>query len=338
MAVSRTEGGLGLMSCVRESSPPDLPDAEDVHHEPKKRKFHPFRGLRRMFRRKERSRAGAAQTVTVSADELSHPGVESRERHGAHTAADDPRRSSNALHSGLSLSHDSVFSPEQRSGPESGSELETSSSLSMQRLVHANTNVQAELVDAVRRRRARDDTSDEEDLGLPRSPPSNSPTAADVLEKVLKENVNKSNHSTCSDGSLLSMGSSEMDEDSYDQSSGHGSKLSLHDKKSEPTGVEVTSEPLSHTAARHKMSVKPKRTHGVPRKRRSTQLGEVTTLPATPEVNEESNSLSVGRSVTPDLPATTDKICHSKRSWKKSWLICAGCVLRRHRACYRTVT
>ncbi|KAG8271980.1 hypothetical protein J6590_052012, partial [Homalodisca vitripennis] len=93
--------------------------------------------------------------------------------------------------------------------------------------------------------------------------------------------------------------------DSYDQSSGHGSKLSLHDKKSEPTGVEVTSEPLSHTAARHKMSVKPKRTHGVPRKRRSTQLGEVTTLPATPEVNEESNSLSVGRSVTPDLPVTT---------------------------------
>ncbi|KAG8308721.1 hypothetical protein J6590_102990, partial [Homalodisca vitripennis] len=60
--------------------------------------------------------------------------------------------------------------------------------------------------------------------------------------------------------------------DSYDQSSGHGSKLSLHDKKSEPTGVEVTSEPLSHTAARHKMSVKPKRTHGVPRKRRSTQV------------------------------------------------------------------
>ncbi|KAG8246352.1 hypothetical protein J6590_086744 [Homalodisca vitripennis] len=51
-------------------------------------------------------------------------------------------RSSNALHSGLSLSHDSVFSPEQRSGPESGSELETSSSLSMQRLVHGNTNVQ----------------------------------------------------------------------------------------------------------------------------------------------------------------------------------------------------
>ncbi|KAG8271976.1 hypothetical protein J6590_052008 [Homalodisca vitripennis] len=45
---------------------------------------------------------------------------------------------------------------------------------------------QAELVDAVRRRRARDDTSDEEDLGLPRSPPSNSPTAADVVEKVFK--------------------------------------------------------------------------------------------------------------------------------------------------------
>ena len=50
--------------------------------------------------------------------------------------------------------------------------------------------LQAELLDAVRRRRAREDNTtsdDEEDLGLPRSPSSNSPTTADVLlEKVLK--------------------------------------------------------------------------------------------------------------------------------------------------------
>lgn len=38
--------------------------------------------------------------------------------------------------------------------------------------------LQAELVDAVRRRRAREETSDDEDLGLPRSPASSSPTAA----------------------------------------------------------------------------------------------------------------------------------------------------------------
>lgn len=45
---------------------------------------------------------------------------------------------------------------------------------------------QAELVDAVRRRRPKEDISDDEDLGLPRSPTSGSPTAADPLDKVLK--------------------------------------------------------------------------------------------------------------------------------------------------------
>lgn len=46
-------------------------------------------------------------------------------------------RSGGGLHSaGLSVSHDSVFSPEQRSGAESGSELESSSSLSIQRSLY----------------------------------------------------------------------------------------------------------------------------------------------------------------------------------------------------------
>ncbi|XP_054259731.1 uncharacterized protein LOC128984436 [Macrosteles quadrilineatus] len=502
MAVSKAEGsgGLGLMSCVREPSPTDLTDAEHPQHEPKKRRFRPLRGLRRMFRRKERrpqpvtvsadelssgsggapaehpdtdnrrrynvprkerrpqpvtvsadelssgsggapaehpdtdnrrrynvprkerrpqpvtvsadelssgsggtpaehpdtdnrrrytvprkerrpqpvtvsadelsSGSGGApaehpdtdnrrrynvprkerrpQPVTVSADELSsgsggapaeHPDTDNRRRYNVprkerrpqpvtvsadelssgsggapveHPDTDNRRRSGSGLHSGLSLSHDSVFSPETRQGQD----LDSSSSLSMQRLAHANTNVQAELVDAVRRRRAREETSDDEDLGLPRSPASSSPTAAtpDHLHINLKETVSKSNHSTCSDGSLLSMGSSEMDEDSYGQSSGHGSKISLHEKKSDSTEVEVTSAPLSHSAARHKMSVKPKRNHGVPRKRRSTQLGEVTLLPSTPEVVEESppmSQVSTVRSVTPDpdLSLMPDSLC-----------------------------
>lgn len=325
MAVSGSGGShstpLGLMSCVRESSPSDMVDSEEIHHEPKKRRFHPLRGLRRMFRRKERR---PPEVVTVSADELSSPAGDAQgeaRRRSATTLVEDKtrRRSGGGLHSaGLSVSHDSVFSPEQRSGAESGSELESSSSLSIQRSLYiAQSGVQAELLDAVRRRRARDDNNtsdDEEDLGLPRSPSSNSPTTADVLlEKVLKENVNnKSSHSTCSDGSLLSMGSSEMDEDSYGQSSRHSSKLSLHDKRpqaaphnntTEPDLEvgELTSAPLSHSAARHKMAVRPKRTHGAPRRsRRLTQLGGVTSLPATPEVNED---MSVsGRSTTPDVP------------------------------------
>lgn len=34
----------------------------------------------------------------------------------------------------------------------------------------------------------------------------------------------------------------------------------------------VSAVPLSHSAARHKMAVKPKRTHGAPRRRRIQQV------------------------------------------------------------------
>lgn len=46
------------------------------------------------------------------------------------------------------------------------------------------------------------------------------------------------------------------------------------------------SAPLSHSAARHKMAIRPKRTHGAPRRRR-VQHQSATSLPTTLEVNEE---------------------------------------------------
>ncbi|KAF4523370.1 hypothetical protein B566_EDAN005525 [Ephemera danica] len=108
-------------------------------------------------------------------------------------------------------------------------------------------------------------------------------------------------HSTCSDGSLLSMGSSEMDEDS--QVSGHSSKVSLHDRAPPPHepaaaafggtdfDLEMVGEsleaPLSHSAARHKIAVRPRRTHGAPRHYRRTQQMSSMVLPTTPEANEE---------------------------------------------------
>ncbi|XP_021919007.1 uncharacterized protein LOC110829533 isoform X3 [Zootermopsis nevadensis] len=217
------------------------------------------------------------------------------------------RRSGNGLfpcHSGLSVSHDSVFTAEHRTPHSSSEDLDTaqsSSSLSIQQLVLPG--VRAELLDALRRRRGRGDctSEDDEDLGLPHSP-CNSPTTADVLlEQGLKENPTKS-RSTCSDGSLLSMGSSEMDEDSLGQHSGHSSKQSLHDKKTfHDSDLEfdlgVSAIPLSHSAARHKMAVRPKRTHGAPRRRRIQQLAGGSPLPSTPELNEEAS----GRSASPDV-------------------------------------
>ncbi|KAJ8971588.1 hypothetical protein NQ317_002871 [Molorchus minor] len=114
-------------------------------------------------------------------------------------------------------------------------------------------------------------------------------------------------HSTCSDGSLLSMGSSEMDEDSFGPHSRYSSKLSLHEKKSNPDsdfefGPSSTVEPLNHSAAHHRVAVRPKRTHGAPRRKRGQQL--TSALPVTPEVNEESSI----RSMSPDSNSRKETI------------------------------
>lgn len=349
---SSTAGGqhhasLNLMACVRESSPQqedlvsDTTDADLVRNDPgnKKRRFHPFRGLRRIFRKKARHQHPG---VVASSETHDHDAAQDHamiERGGTPVQALDAhrsrststllsgedagprRRSGNGLfpgHSGLSVSHDSVFTAEHRTPHSSSEDLDTaqsSSSLSIQQLVLPG--VRAELLDKLRRRRGQGDctSDDDEDLGLPHSP-CNSPTTADVLlEQGLKENPTKS-HSTCSDGSLLSMGSSEMDEDSLGLHSGCSSKLSLHDKK---TGHEndlefdlgVSAVPLSHSAARHKMAVKPKRTHGAPRRRRIQQLAGGSPLPSTPELNEEAS----GRSASPDIRSLgqeftgTDELC-----------------------------
>ncbi|KAG8226121.1 hypothetical protein J437_LFUL006751 [Ladona fulva] len=179
---------------------------------------------------------------------------------------------------------------------------------------------QAELFDAVRRRRWRSrskdrdedndadretgeaaaanrSSDDEEDLGLPRSP-CNSPSSGEAGLRSDQKEIQSKSHSTCSEGSLVSMGSSDMDEDSQGHFSGHSSKLSLQERSSSQYGsdfeldVGATAEPLSHSAARHKMSVRPKRTHGAPRPRRLKEVTSLGSLPTTPEVNEDSGRCS----------------------------------------------
>ncbi|XP_046395271.1 uncharacterized protein LOC124162706 isoform X2 [Ischnura elegans] len=174
----------------------------------------------------------------------------------------------------------------------------------------------AELFDAVRRRRWRGhsqeregdgegvrgagasagrSSDEEEDLGLPRSP-CNSPSSGEAGLRSDQKEIQSKSHSTCSEGSLLSMGSSDMDEDSQGHFSGHSSKLSLQEKSSSQYDLELdlgaTAEPLSHSAARHKMAVRPKRTHGAPRLRRLKEVTSLGSLPTTPEVNEDSGRCS----------------------------------------------
>lgn len=102
--------------------------------------------------------------------------------------------------------------------------------------------------------------------------------------------------SSCSDGSLLSVGSSEMDEDS---SSGHhhshdhskSDQFDFYNTSEPPSGV----APLSHSAAKHKMAVRPRRTHGAPRRKKNNPIA-ASALPITPELNEE-----MIRSTTPEV-------------------------------------
>ncbi|XP_042879927.1 flocculation protein FLO11-like isoform X2 [Penaeus japonicus] len=299
--------------------------------EPKRRRLWGLRGLVKMFRRRVRRRAGESVSPQPSHAAL-------RARSTSELAVDIQHRSSGGPYNqGLSVSHDSVFTPDAAAdGHHSHS---TPPALA---IATRGVNM-AELKAALRRRRGDDSGSGDDDPGLPLSPPT-SPTTLDVLNHGLKS-CSRATQSTCSDGSLLSMGSSENDEDSFGAVSHHSSKGSLlegrhqvvaprpppseyprrMDRKSfvsdavidgRLTGVLCGDEdhepvagaaPLSHQAAFHKISVRPKRTHGAPRTRRSTQIGGQRSLPTTPEVNEDASTKSgtpskVPTSASPSTP------------------------------------
>ncbi|KAJ8729063.1 hypothetical protein PYW07_006759 [Mythimna separata] len=270
-------GGGGLMSCVREGSlePPYRPPITDTHNHGEGRTGRFLRGLRRMFKRR-----GSGARADASPDPKSSSTSEllDADRHA--------RRKEGAYGSGLSVSHDSVFTGE-RSGDESSDERPTPA----HGLGHVASSHRAELVAAVRRRGRGDGSDDDEDLGLPQSPPASPPT-----DKVEKRHHAGISQSSCSDGSLLSVGSSEMDEDS---SSGHhhshdhsrSDQFDFYNTSEPPTGV----APLSHSAAKHKMAVRPRRTHGAPRRKKNNPIA-ASALPITPELNEE-----MIRSTTPEV-------------------------------------
>ncbi|ETN63052.1 hypothetical protein AND_005242 [Anopheles darlingi] len=170
---------------------------------------------------------------------------------------------------GLSQSHDSVFS--ESAG--------TASSLSI--------TLKNELADVLRKRRKdRQGEVSDEDLGLPLSP---------ITPQRKDRGMNKSEGSL----SILSMTSSDMDMDDRSASNASGHNL-LHLDSSTSGSIGMNrsdnnmdesgdSSKLSHSAAKHKLAVRPKK-KGPTRAR--TRPRETTLLPATPEVNEESLKLS----------------------------------------------
>ncbi|KAF4523371.1 hypothetical protein B566_EDAN005526, partial [Ephemera danica] len=162
----QSSGTSSLLACVRESSP--LPDPAEgdagfdsytgtTGTEPrsKKSRFHPLRGLRRMFRRKPRVEPTAApesvpagetvsgeptgssllvpdnggQPRSRSASELlgSSQELQAKRRSGGGLSGGSGGGSGCALGGGLSVSHDSVFTSDGRGGggsPRGGSALQ----------------------------------------------------------------------------------------------------------------------------------------------------------------------------------------------------------------------
>lgn len=131
--------------------------------------------------------------------------------------------------------------------------------------------LQAELADVLRKRRNRPDASgSEEDLGLPRSPTTPQRNEGKIA-----------NHSEVSSLSQLSMRSSELDEDlsstHYNITSesmfAERTVSSSVSSRSSVDEIDMTAtlptNRLSHSAARHKMAVRPKK-KGPTRHRRTT--------------------------------------------------------------------
>ncbi|XP_008556692.1 dentin sialophosphoprotein isoform X1 [Microplitis demolitor] len=104
-------GALSLMGCVREASPPpqnhrtlDLGDLAMQRHadllpkEPKKRRFHPLRGLRKIFRRKSRSAADATfDSHNDRNDPVTHDREDMTLRHPAGRTEDARSQSASEL-------------------------------------------------------------------------------------------------------------------------------------------------------------------------------------------------------------------------------------------------
>uniref|UniRef100_A0A1Q3FQ96 DUF4739 domain-containing protein n=1 Tax=Culex tarsalis TaxID=7177 RepID=A0A1Q3FQ96_CULTA len=229
--------------------------------------------------------------MRINDSEEDHSRME-RTRNGSQLAIE-----SDISRDGLSQSHDSVFS--ESAG--------TASSLSI--------TLKNELADVLRKRRkdrASGGEASDEDLGLPQSPIT--PQRKD------RGGINKSEGSL----SILSMTSCSSDLDLEERSgsnaSGHnllhldssaGSSMysrSIHDT-TDDNGSDSPAAKLSHSAAKHKLAVRPKKKG--PTRARTRPTRESSVLPATPEVNEESLKLSTLDIPTLDLSREAEEKCHS---------------------------
>lgn len=128
---------------------------------------------------------------------------------------------------------------------------------------------QAELADALRKRKSRSDASDE-DLGLPRSPSTPPRNGGHHVVDGQINSTNAARHQHHSSLGLLSMASSEIYDDSMESSSFLSTSKSSYEIGKHDTSDDMFPEislnssrdsetRLSHSAAKHKMAIRPKK-------------------------------------------------------------------------------
>lgn len=126
------------------------------------------------------------------------------------------------------------------------------------------------MADALRKRKSRSDASDE-DLGLPRSPSTPPRNGGHHVVDGQMNSTNGGRHQHHSSLGLLSMASSEIYDDSMESSSFLSTskssyEIGKHDTSDDifPPEISMNSSRdsetrLSHSAAKHKMAIRPKK-------------------------------------------------------------------------------
>ncbi|XP_043466656.1 dentin sialophosphoprotein-like isoform X2 [Leptopilina heterotoma] len=304
-------GALSLMGCVREASPTPVDQhplrlrnfqhsVDALPKEPKKRRFHPLRGLRRIFRRKSRGAADSRLTSGLTDGDLlardreevtlRHPGgrtEEARSRSASELLTDSCDRESVFLRRNgeddsftkfrggagqLSVSHDSVFPGEvPHTRPLS---LESLTTLERRQ---SNTGDEAE-----HNREYKSHVAQRQRISLR------------VLEqiKTVIENRNHQASTTSTDSPQNRFGSYEIQEKSEDSQTRVTRTIKDSTERIASTQKEdlpqLETASLNHTAAHHRISVRPKNRR--PPKRNAVQNGIISSnIP--PTINESSDTL-----------------------------------------------
>lgn len=308
-----------------------LPEAQDTSK--RRRRFNPLRNLRRIFRRRTVGHADGVrhtmnqhhQSTQIDSATIRPLGSQSVDDMPSCTATTTGQNYVGARYSHTMLP---IGSTKYRRSPNDdvidGEILDFQRSSSEGRLVdkdlcrqtythtHSNDSVfsesasslsivlKNELEDALRKRKGQSDVSDE-DLGLPSSPSTSQRNGNHMNDRApglspFRHNT-QANHSPLN---MLSMDSSEMDDDSFTSntpgfltSSSYlsSSKLNMSFSSTRTSDDELLapssnmSGRLSHSAARHKMAVRPKKNAPSRRGRISDTVS--TSLSSTPEQSDE---------------------------------------------------